>query len=94
MKKNKQFFLGLDISKPFFDAALLIVTATSKQEIATQQFANDKAGIGLFEKWLKTQESIIVWSGNSAVAGSYLFILVMQRISNGASVLPAAKVIR
>lgn len=53
MKKHKQFYLGLDISKPFFDASLLIVTAASKEEIQTAQFDNDVPGIKLFEKWLK-----------------------------------------
>lgn len=52
MKKSKQFFVGLDISKPFFDAALLVVTDKSRQELPTQQFTNDKAGMRLFEKWL------------------------------------------
>jgi len=53
MKKSKQFYLGLDISKPFFDASLLIVRVESKQEIQTAQFDNDAPGIKLFEKWLK-----------------------------------------
>jgi transposase len=53
MKKNKEFYLGLDISKPFFDASLLVVSAASKQEMETAQFANDGPGIKLFEKWLK-----------------------------------------
>lgn len=65
MKKNKQFYVGLDISKPFFDAALLIVTGTSKQVIATQQFSNDKAGLRLFEKWLKGFG--VVFDANSLV---------------------------
>ena len=65
MKRDKKFYLGLDISKPFFDAALLIVTAASKQEIAMQQFSNDKAGIKMFEKWLKA--SGVSYDANSLV---------------------------
>lgn len=65
MKKDKQFYLGLDISKPFFDAALLIVIAKCKQEIVMQRFANDKAGLRLFEKWLKA--SGVVFDTNSLV---------------------------
>lgn len=54
MKKGKQFFVGLDISKPFFDAGLLVVADSVRQEITTQQFTNDKGGIRLFEKWLRS----------------------------------------
>jgi len=53
MKKNKQFYLGLDISKPFFDASLLVVSGGCRQEIQAAQFGNDTPGIKLFEKWLK-----------------------------------------
>jgi transposase len=65
MKKNKQFYLGLDISKPFFDASLLIVTAAGKQEIPPVQFDNDMPGIKLFEKWLK--EFGVSYDANSMV---------------------------
>jgi len=54
MKKDKQFYLGIDISKPFFDASLLVVAAGIKQEIQSQRFDNDLAGLRLFEKWLKS----------------------------------------
>jgi transposase len=53
MKKNKQFYLGLDMSKPFFDASLLIVTTADKKEIPVVRFDNDTPGIRMFEKWLK-----------------------------------------
>lgn len=67
MKKNKQFYLGLDISKPFFDASLQIVSGEHKQEIQTQQFDNDRAGLKLFELWLKK-------SGVSYDAGTLVVI--------------------
>ena len=56
MKKGKQFFLGLDISKLFFDASLLIVCGNAKQEIPQQQFANNRAGLQLFEQWLQRND--------------------------------------
>jgi len=52
MKKNKQFYLGIDISKPFFDVSVLAVTQTAKQEMQTAQFGNDASGLRLFAKWL------------------------------------------
>lgn len=65
MKKRKQFFLGLDISKLFFDASLLIVCSNAKQEIPQQQFANDRAGLQLFEQWLKCNG--VTYDDNSLV---------------------------
>lgn len=65
MKKRQQFFLGLDISKPFFDAALLVVSGTAKQEIPQQQFANDRSGLQLFEQWLKRNG--VTYDDNSLV---------------------------
>jgi len=53
MKKNKKFYLGLDMSKPFFDATLQIICGNQKQELPPQQFENNKAGLKLFEQWLK-----------------------------------------
>lgn len=54
MKKNKQFYLGIDISKPFFDVIVLMVTARGKQEIPGERFSNDVSGLRLFDKWLKS----------------------------------------
>lgn len=65
MKKRKQFFLGLDISKLFFDVALLIVYGNSKQEIPQQRFTNDTAGLQLFEQWLKRNG--VIYDDNSLV---------------------------
>lgn len=65
MKKRKQFFLGLDISKLFFDASLLTVCSNAKQEIPQQQFANDRAGLQLFEQWLKCNG--VTYDDNSLV---------------------------
>jgi len=52
-----KFFIGIDVSKPHFDVALMAVVNHAKQEIATARFDNTAAGIKLFEKWLKSQKT-------------------------------------
>lgn len=54
MQDIKKFYLGIDVSKPWFDVSLLVVINYQKQAIETMQFSNDTAGIKLFGKWLKT----------------------------------------
>ena len=44
--------MEFDVSDPFFDAALLIISAKRKHEIRTAQFDNDTPDIKLFEKRL------------------------------------------
>jgi transposase len=53
MQTINKFYLGLDMSKPYFDASLLAVVNHQKQAMQTERFANDAAGIKLFHKWLK-----------------------------------------
>ena len=53
MQKVSQFYLGIDVSKPWFDVSLLMVVDHQKQSIQTERFGNDTAGINLFSKWLK-----------------------------------------
>ncbi len=53
MQTEPQFFLGIDISKPYFDASLLAVINHQKQQMESERFTNDAAGIKLFHKWLK-----------------------------------------
>lgn len=54
MSTNTKFFMGIDVSKPYFDAAILPVINHLKQSIVTARFDNTPAGIILFEKWLTT----------------------------------------
>jgi len=53
MQTFNKFYLGLDISKPYFDASLLAVINYQKQGIKSERFTNDAAGIKSFNKWLK-----------------------------------------
>ena len=52
--ENKQFFLGIDVSKPFFDATMMAVINHQKQEMLSGRFDNTKEGLKLFDKWLRS----------------------------------------
>ena len=49
-----KFFIGIDVSKPYFDVSLLVVKNHQKQGVQTERFENSSEGIKLFEKWLKS----------------------------------------
>ena len=53
MKETLQFFIGIDVSKLWFDACLLPVINQTKMPQVTERFANDKTGMNQFDKWLK-----------------------------------------
>jgi transposase len=53
MQTINKFYLGLDMSKPYFDASLLVVANHQKQGMQSERFTNDAPGIKLFHKWLK-----------------------------------------
>ena len=53
MITTTKFFIGIDVSKPYFDASLMMVKAMVKEPIESQQFDNTSQGLKLFEKWLK-----------------------------------------
>lgn len=53
MNKAQQNFIGIDVSKLWFDATLLIVKSATKQPKETERFDNTATGIKAFEKWLK-----------------------------------------
>ena len=53
MTNNTQFFIGIDVSKPYFDAALLPVVDHQKKEMVCERFYNSNEGIKSFGQWLK-----------------------------------------
>jgi len=55
MVTSIKFYLGIDISKSWFDASVLKVVDHQKQPMSTEQFANTKIGFGSFKKWLEGQ---------------------------------------
>lgn len=54
MNQQTQFYVGIDVSKLWFDASLMAVVNHVKQEIITKRFDNDKTGLRQFFQWLKS----------------------------------------
>lgn len=52
MKDLKKNYLGIDVSKLWFDVSLLIVLNFQKQIMITQRFNNNPEGMKAFRKWL------------------------------------------
>lgn len=50
LRKN---YLGIDVSKPWFDVSLMVVIDHVKQPILTERFDNTTGGLRLFKAWLK-----------------------------------------
>ena len=53
MQKYQKNFIGIDVSKPYFDTSLLVVIDSQKQEIKASRFSNSAEGLKMFLKWLK-----------------------------------------
>jgi len=53
MEEMFKFYVGIDVSKPYFDATIMKVVNHKKEEAQTEQFANCKEGLLLFKKWYK-----------------------------------------
>jgi len=53
MKQDVKFYLGIDVSKLWFDVSLMKVVDHRKEPMLTEQFDNDPAGLKQFGKWLK-----------------------------------------
>ena len=51
LRKN---YLGIDVSKPWFDVSLLTVLSHVKQPMITDRFDNSPEGMKLFKKWLSS----------------------------------------
>jgi transposase len=52
MEDSKKNYLGIDVSKPWFDVSLLSVVNHQKQPMITERFDNTAAGMKEFKKWL------------------------------------------
>lgn len=53
MHTKRKNYLGLDVSKLWFDVSLMIVVDHVKQSVVTARFDNSVAGIKAFKAWLK-----------------------------------------
>ena len=49
-----QWFIGIDVSKLHFDAALMVIINYQKGPILTQRFENNTRGLKSFGKWIKS----------------------------------------
>jgi transposase len=56
MQKNTRSFLGIDVSKEWFDVCLMQLTEQVQQPVVAERFVNDPTGIKTFHKWLKTHK--------------------------------------
>lgn len=56
MSNTTEFFIGIDVSKPYFDAALLAVINHQKEAMVSERFDNTPEGIKTFSKWLKNNK--------------------------------------
>jgi len=52
MSDSQKNYLGIDVSKPWFDVSLLVVCNHQKQPMITERFDNTTAGMKAFKKWL------------------------------------------
>ena len=55
MKATSKNYLGIDVSKQWFDVSLLVVINHVKQPMLTERFDNAAAGIKAFKAWLKSR---------------------------------------
>lgn len=65
MQKEKKCYLGIDVSKLWFDVSMLIVKNGCKEPMLTERFHNTAQGLETFEAWLLQWE--VPYDGNSLV---------------------------
>ena len=65
MQEVKNSFIGIDVSKLWFDVSMIIITEEGKSDIISEKFDNNKAGFKLFTKWLASHK--VPMNGNSLV---------------------------
>jgi len=53
MEHTSKFFIGIDVSKPWFDISLMEVTNHEKLPMLTERFDNTPAGLKTMRAWLK-----------------------------------------
>lgn len=58
MNQSCSFFIGIDVSKPYFDVALMRVINHQKEGVVTQRFDNTDKGIKTFDKWMDLQKAL------------------------------------
>lgn len=56
MKKQNGYFLGIDVSKSWFDVSVMAIIDHERKDLETKQFDNNKQGLAKFKGWLKKLE--------------------------------------
>ncbi len=56
MQAERKNYLGIDVSKLWFDVSLLAVVDHAKQPLATERFDNTAPAMKAFKTWLKAQQ--------------------------------------
>lgn len=84
MNEKQQSFIGIDISKHWFDASLLNVKSGIKQPVQSECFDNNATGIKAFEKWLKRfsvphDENTLVVIENTGIYQRYLWAFCTEK---------------
>jgi transposase len=66
MKNERKWYLGLDVSKLWFDISVLLVSDQQKQPMLTERFCNTTSGLAQMDEWLnelqvpKNEHSLLV----------------------------------
>ena len=68
--RTTKSFLGIDVSKPYFDASLMKVIDHEKTDVETVRFDNSVEGIKIFDKWLRKQKVSFDENTHTLVRGS------------------------
>jgi transposase len=55
MQKEKKYYLGIDVSKLWFDISMLVVTEGQREDMVTERFENTVEGLEAFGVWLKNK---------------------------------------
>lgn len=56
MQETTKIYMGIDVSKSWFDISLMSVINYRKQPMLTERFVNTSDGIKLWHQWLKKQK--------------------------------------
>lgn len=56
MQVERKNYIGIDVSKLWFDVSLLVVVNHGKQPLVTERFDNTARGMKTFKTWLKLQQ--------------------------------------
>ena len=74
--ENYELFVGIDISKDWFDVAITI--GSNKKDMLHQQFDNGQSGFKAFEKWLRKQAKKLKITGSWIVCMEHTGVYTLE----------------